>query len=140
VLGERALLRGAEGIEVDRRRLGQLLHLVVADLDPGSACDGVASLVEGSAGRLGGCQLAPPVRVPLDGQVAHPVGRVKVRLPTAVVGEPVDDHRAHDDAQHLPWPGSTAPAHAVGACANSKPNQCWAGGSHRAEGKVRCQD
>jgi hypothetical protein len=39
-----------------------------------SACDGVAGLVEGSAGRLGGCQLAQPVRVPLDGQVEHPVG------------------------------------------------------------------
>jgi len=54
-------LGGAEGIEVDRRRLGQLLHPVVADLDPGSACDGVAGLVEGSAGRLGGRQLAQPV-------------------------------------------------------------------------------
>ena len=63
-----------EGVEVDRRRLGQLLHPVVADLDPGSACDGVAGLVEGSAGRLGGCKLTQPAQVPLDGQVEHPVG------------------------------------------------------------------
>jgi hypothetical protein len=40
--------------------------------------------------------------VPLDGQVEHPIGAVEVRLPAAVVGEPVDDHGAHDGAQHLP--------------------------------------
>ena len=68
VVGRGALALGVEGVEVDRRAVGEVLDLALSDALAGRPLDRLHSVIERPARRLHGRQPAQPVRVLLAGR------------------------------------------------------------------------
>ena len=98
--GRRAAL-GVEAVEVGGRALSQALDLALAQPLAAAALDRLNGVVERAPCGLDRGQAPQPVRVLLDGQVQHRVGRAQVLAPAPPVGQPRHPDRP-EHAQQRP--------------------------------------
>ena len=98
-LSTRRAARRIEVLEVDCAQRREFFDLAFAQPLPGLALDRFQRVLEATAGRLQGGELAQPVRMTFDREVQRRVGGMQVRDPGRPVRQPFDRHGAEHRLQ-----------------------------------------